>query len=65
MTRRDRIRNDWIRGTVEMVEASAKGQERKLQWLRRGKETDGDGGAGKAHKGETQTALEGQTEGGP
>ena len=33
MTREDRIRNDRIRGTVKVVEASAKAQERRLQWF--------------------------------
>ena len=31
-TRRDRIKNDFIRGTVKVVEVSKKAQERRLKW---------------------------------
>ena len=33
VTRRDRIRNDYIRGTVKVVEVSKKIQQRRLQWF--------------------------------
>ena len=32
VTRRDRIRNDYIRGTVKVVEVSKKIQQKRLQW---------------------------------
>ena len=32
VTRSDRIRNEHIRGTVKVVEASAKAQDKRLQW---------------------------------
>ena len=33
VTRRDKIRNEWIRGTVKVVEVSRKAQERRLKWF--------------------------------
>ena len=33
VTRRDKIRNDFIRGTVKVAEVSKKIQERRLQWF--------------------------------
>ena len=42
VTRRDRIRNDLIRGTVKVVEASAKAQEKRMQWYGHVKRRDED-----------------------
>ena len=33
VTKRDRIKNDFIRGTVKVTEISKKLQERRLQWF--------------------------------
>ena len=33
VTRSDKIRNEWIRGTVKVVEVSKKAQERRLKWF--------------------------------
>ena len=32
MTRRDRIRNEHIRGTIRVVQASKKNTEKRLKW---------------------------------
>ena len=42
VTKMDKIRNEHIRGTVKVVEASAKAQERRLQWYGHVKRRDED-----------------------